>query len=202
MPLIKTEEVANIRKQLKDKFPNWKFSVTRDGHSRVSIVILSGPLHFEFKDGRNHQQVNEYYIEENHTGEWKEFLLEIYKIAKSQNYNPSIVEDSDYGHVPSYYISMSIGDWDKPYVQLAIETMPKKNVDVTIATEVPEGLELVDYSEKAIALFGNSKAIKDVLKELGGRFNPHLTNPKTNEKQAGWIFSKKVKDKLESVLAV
>lgn len=62
-----------------------------------------------------------------------------------------------------------------------------------------EGLEIVDYSEKAIAVFGDTKAIKEQLKELGGRFNPSLNY--NGEKRAGWIFSKKQVDKVRELLA-
>ena len=58
--------------------------------------------------------------------------------------------------------------------------------------------EIVDYSEKAIALFGDTKAIKDLLSAMGGKFNPKLTH--NNEKQAGWIFSKSKRDELNTVL--
>ena len=51
-----------------------------------------------------------------------------------------------------------------------------------------ENLELVNYSDKAVALFGDTKPIKDKLKALGGRFNPFLMNG--GEKMAGWIFAK------------
>lgn len=61
-----------------------------------------------------------------------------------------------------------------------------------------EGLEIVDYSEKAIAVFGDTKAIKEQLKELGGRFNPSLNY--NGEKRAGWIFSKKQADKVKELI--
>jgi hypothetical protein len=42
----------------------------------------------------------------------------------------------------------------------------------------------VDYSDKAFAVIGDTKPIKDLLKSLGGRFNFRLTcGP-------GWIFPK------------
>ncbi|GHV52171.1 hypothetical protein FACS1894181_15020 [Bacteroidia bacterium] len=47
---------------------------------------------------------------------------------------------------------------------------------------------IVDYSEKALAVFGDTKAVKERLKELGGRFNPCLTHE--GVKQPGWVFSK------------
>lgn len=49
--------------------------------------------------------------------------------------------------------------------------------------------ELVNYSEKAFAVVGDTREIKDLLKENGGRFNPALTV--NGVKCAGWIFSKK-----------
>ena len=57
------------------------------------------------------------------------------------------------------------------------------------APEQPEGnadgLQVVDYSEKAVAVVGDTKQHVEKLKELGGRFNARL------KCGAGWIFSKK-----------
>lgn len=55
-------------------------------------------------------------------------------------------------------------------------------------TTVQGDFILVDYSEKAIALFGDTKPIKDALSDLGGRFNGRLTH--NGQKRAGWIFQK------------
>ena len=54
--------------------------------------------------------------------------------------------------------------------------------------------EIIDYSEKAIALIGDTKRISDKLKELGGRFNPKLSCG------AGWIFSKRKEQELRNLL--
>ena len=56
---------------------------------------------------------------------------------------------------------------------------------------------IMDYSEKALAVFGDTKPVKDELKALGGRFNPKLTHG--NEKRAGWIFSKKTESALRNL---
>jgi hypothetical protein len=58
--------------------------------------------------------------------------------------------------------------------------------------------EIVDYSQKAIALFGDTKAIKDLLSAMGGKFNPRLTY--RDSKKAGWIFSRTKRTGLEEVL--
>lgn len=56
-------------------------------------------------------------------------------------------------------------------------------------------LTLVDYSEKAVAVTGDTKAYKNELKAAGGRFNAKLSCG------AGWIFSKKAVKALEAIMA-
>lgn len=62
------------------------------------------------------------------------------------------------------------------------------------------GCTLVEYSEKAVAVFGETRAIKEELKAMGGKFNPRLTL--NNMKQAGWIFSKSKREELATVLTL
>lgn len=58
--------------------------------------------------------------------------------------------------------------------------------------------KIVDYSEKAFAVVGDTRAIKDTLKQNGGRFNSSLTVG--GSKVAGWIFSKKSIDAVRNAL--
>lgn len=55
-------------------------------------------------------------------------------------------------------------------------------------------VNIVDYSDKAFAVIGETKPIKDSLRSLGGSFNAHL------KCGAGWIFSKKRLQAVESHL--
>jgi len=110
MPYISTERVKEIREQLKKAFPGWKFSVTRQHHIEVSVAIMSAPLDF----GKEYQQVNQYYINEHYQGEIRDSLLEINDIMEASN--GTLVVDADYGSVPNYYTSLSIGQWDKPFI--------------------------------------------------------------------------------------
>ena len=64
----------------------------------------------------------------------------------------------------------------------------KKETLKPATTEQPKtGVKIIDYSEKACAIIGDTKPIKDDLKKLGARFNPKLSCG------AGWIISKKRK---------
>lgn len=56
------------------------------------------------------------------------------------------------------------------------------------------GCTVVEYSAKAVAVFGETRAIKDELKAMGGKFNNRLTF--NGKKLAGWIFSKSQEQRL------
>lgn len=58
------------------------------------------------------------------------------------------------------------------------------------------GIQLIDYSEKAVAVIGETRDYAEKLKALGGRFNGKL------KCGAGWIFSKKREAELHSVLGI
>ena len=60
--------------------------------------------------------------------------------------------------------------------------------------KVPVGeIEIIDYSERSIAVIGDTKPIKEELKSIGGRFNFRLTCG------AGWVFPK---SKIDEVVAL
>lgn len=56
------------------------------------------------------------------------------------------------------------------------------------------GCTVVEYSAKAVAVFGETRAIKDELKAMGGKFNNRLTF--NGKRLAGWIFSKSQEQRL------
>jgi len=55
-------------------------------------------------------------------------------------------------------------------------------------------MKIIDYSERAIVLQGDTKPIKDTLREMGGKFNPYL------KCGAGWVFPKTKRDAIEAYL--
>lgn len=60
---------------------------------------------------------------------------------------------------------------------------------------VPAGeVQIIEYSAKSVAVIGNTKPIKDKLKELGGLFNFRLSCG------AGWIFPKTKLEALQAAL--
>ena len=96
------------------------------------------------------------------------------------------------------YDHYEIGKYDKPFkMREAKGKVVKKEAPAKQTVYIQaDGLQLVDYSEKAFVLIGDTKAIKDKLKELGGRFNARLSCG------AGWIFSKKKEAEVKAALSI
>jgi hypothetical protein len=61
---------------------------------------------------------------------------------------------------------------------------------------IDKKFEIVDYSDKSVAFFGHSIALKEHLKEFYAKYNANLTHPTTGNKQAGWIIPKNKSSKL------
>lgn len=110
MPYISPDTVKQKRDAIKKAYPDYKFSIVRD-HSSINIAILAGPVMLtEKKD----EPVNCFYIKDHFKAEVATVLQGIADIAKAGNYTEST--DGDYGNIPSFYVSMHIGQWDKPFV--------------------------------------------------------------------------------------
>lgn len=137
---------------------------------------------------------------------------EAYKLIKKvKAFVMQYIHDDSDGQIDYFdrniYDHYEIGQYDKPFQLIEKKESPKQGEPSKEANEAKtsesvataEGLEIVDYSEKAIAVFGETKAIKDELKKLGGKFNPALKY--NGEKRAGWIFSKKQAEKVRALLA-
>jgi hypothetical protein len=59
-------------------------------------------------------------------------------------------------------------------------------------------INIVNYSEKSIAVLGETKPIKEHLSAIGGKWNPSLTH--NGEKVAGWIFVTSKREEVKKIL--
>lgn len=113
MPYISSIEVSKKRKDIKKAFPNWKFSITKKHDSTLSVAILEADIKLTNKAN---ESVNHYYLEEHYKDD-KEIYESLKKLADIMLEGEKIVsEDSDYGSIPNFYVNLSIGQWDKPFV--------------------------------------------------------------------------------------
>lgn len=117
-------------------------------------------------------------------------------------------------YLPDYYLGTKRWfGWKvckKKYLNLTSEDV-KKQIYIAAAEgryfvkeqkeTVSNGIiELIQYSDKAIAVTGDTRTIKEELKAIGGRFNARLTDPKTGNKFMGWVFQKCKEEKVKNLL--
>lgn len=207
---LSTKEIsAKVRSYAKKNFPEFKFSVRSEWSmytDSMYIELKSGPC-VPFVEGSRSAERGYMSTMSTVKGWENELTPEMFKVldavttyASSFRYNDSDGMQ-DYFDT-NFYIHIEVSDEYK-----VIEPKAKKSSIKTEKAEeakemeavTVEGLEMVDYSDKAIAVFGDTKAIKEQLKELGGRFNPSLNY--NGEKRAGWIFSKKKADEVRNLMA-
>jgi len=114
MGYISTEDVAKKRQQLKEAFPDYKFSVRRENYSGITVTILEGSTQL-LEEGENYENVNVYSIDRGYADrpKVKEVLQKIYSIINEGN---KYRETGDYGTQPDFYVYLYIGESDKkPY---------------------------------------------------------------------------------------
>ena len=137
MAHITAQEVATKRAALKAAFPGWKFSVRTRHHSTVDVAILAAPVDLldpafrpyrpnVFSTADEHAQrraderargtcdVNHYHFADTWTGEALDALSKILEILNEGNFDKSDIM-TDYHHV-GFYVSLSVGEWRKPFV--------------------------------------------------------------------------------------
>lgn len=208
----------NLMALLKQAFPSVKFT-GRKGYNSMSIKWTDGPSEGEvkaiaskFEDEYDGNPYDDYY----HTtatpftsvfGGWDSVYVE-------REYSDAFVErckaeankfktDAEFRwHVQEVFKSNEYyeGNRDEWWRVIAKHTSdykrPAKTQTKPADNSGSSTYNIVDYSEKAIAITGDTKIIKDVLKQLGGRFNAKLSCG------AGWIFPKKREAEIKIALGL
>lgn len=207
---LSTKEIAaKVRSYAKKNFPDFKFSV------RSEWSMYTDSMYIELKEGTcipfvegSRSAERGYMSTMSSVKGWEDELTpEMFKVLDAVTTYASSFRYDDSDGMQDYfdtnfYLKIKVSDEYKVIEPKAKKSSVKAE-KVEEAKEVEsvavEGLEVVDYSEKAVAVFGDTKAIKEQLKELGGRFNPSLNY--NGEKRAGWIFSKKKADEVRNLMA-
>ena len=128
MAYISAQDVAAIRKELKEAFPKFKFSVRKEsGSLAVAVTIQKATFAFDeqFKtsyNGKRYAQVNNYWID-SHFADMEEraFIKRVDEImhnapgrAGGKVYFDESDAMTDYFHT-AFYTHLQIGQWDKEY---------------------------------------------------------------------------------------
>jgi len=129
-----TEITKTIRAELKQRFPECKFSVTTQHGLAITVALMTAPVSpfasLDTVNGHEHggkyAQLNHYHIRQDYqTGSWMsngyylteqavETLNTVIEIGNRENWDNSNSQ-IDYFDV-NYYFHLAIGKWDKPFI--------------------------------------------------------------------------------------
>lgn len=167
----------HIRQDLANAFPGQKFSVRKTDYSTINIEWQDGPTREEVEQiaGKHERNCTR--------DRWNDDLWDHNDTAFT----------SVFGGVDYIFYYRDTAPENK---NVSLYTKPEPKQSEPAKAIKTEGIQIINYSEKAIAIIGETRAIKDTLKNLGGRFNAHLTCG------AGWIFSKAKETTLRNALSI
>ena len=167
----------HIRKELSIEFQGQKFSVRKTGYSTIEVSWTDGPTRDEVEQVIGKHQ----------------------RCCTRDRWNDDIFDYKDtaftsvFGGVDYLFFYRETAPENR---DVSLYTKPIKQVKEEIEPLETSGVQIIDYSERAIAVIGDTKAIKETLKSLGGRFNNRLSCG------AGWIFPKSKEESVRKTLSL
>ena len=169
----------HIRKELSNEFPGQKFSVRKTDYSTI---------HIEWQDGPTKEEVEQV------AGKHERTCVPDRWNADLWDHNDTAFT-SVFGGVDYIFYYRETAPENR---EISLYKKPELKQNKTNETKTidAKGVQIIDYSEKAIAVVGETRSIKETLKTLGGKFNRHLSCG------AGWIFSKTKETTLREALNI
>lgn len=200
---LSTKEIAvKVRAFLKKEFPKFRFSVRSEWGIQsdvLRVTVLSGPIPALTKENINTDESSISGFGEAYRGRITDQMLQVCEKINAfvNSFRFSDCDGmQDYFDV-NFYCWTYIGNHEHPYQVIeASDAVGSSELAPygDSGTSQVLNIEIVDYSEKAVAVFGETKRFKEQLSNIGGRFNPSLKY--NGGKRAGWVFSKKQADKV------
>lgn len=208
---LSTKDIAAlVREYCKQNWNQWKFSVRchfASMCSEISVELKGGPIasgiaeeqdecrakwgvQTSYRFGRHDTRI---------APEAEVVMQDVMSYLMSFNYDDSDAM-TDYFNTNFYAFEKVAGadEWQFIQKQARITASQSTSTKEQASTpELTEGVEVVTYSEKALAVIGDTKPFRARLKELKGRFNPGLTV--NGIRRAGWVFSVKSYESAEAL---
>ena len=116
-----------------------------------------------------------------------DFLKACRDLHKSERDPEFMIQDSE-GFPDGLDCMEWLGESDFNDVKLAMKEESQEE-------QGKPSINIIDYSEKAFAVVGDTKSVKEELKKMGGRFNSKLSCG------CGWIFSNKMREDVERFIS-
>lgn len=193
-----TKDIAAlVREYCKTHWNQWRFSVRchfASMCSEIRIELKGGPIQCGTRSDDNFdrkygvQTSYHYHDHDDRIDPMAEVVMkDVVEYCQSFNYDDSDAQ-IDYFDTNFYLFENVAGqdEW-KVTTKKARISAPAGEVQPDVA-QVTEGVQVVAYSDRALAVVGDTKPIRETLKGLGGKFCAGLTVD--GVRRAGWVFSR------------
>lgn len=193
-----TKDIAAlVREYCKTHWNQWRFSVRchfASMCSEIRIELKGGPIECGTRSDDNFdrkygvQTCYHYHDHDDRIDPMAEVVMkDVVEYCQSFNYDDSDAQ-IDYFDTNFYLFENVAGqdEW-KVTTKKARISAPQGEVHPESA-QVTEGVQIVVYSDRALAVVGDTKPIRETLKSLGGKFCAGLTVD--GIRRAGWAFSR------------
>ena len=192
---LRTKDIAElVRKYCKEQWSGWKFSVRIKLASmcaEISVTLKGGPIAHAVNDEYYEVQTSYHYGKERDeriVEEAEIVMKDVISYLNSFRYNDSDAM-IDYFDTNFYIFETIEGNTKWQEIHRTARVTAKAEKPAQDTDEKLGEIEIVKYSDKAFALFGETKPYKEKIKEIGGRFNRGLK--RGTETCAGWIVAAK-----------
>jgi len=196
----------NLVAELKKHFPDIKFSVKKSNYSTYNVGWVDGvsikkinAITKKFEDSCS-----------SYCGDFRDYCPSNFNrvfggfkyVSENRDYSDKIralYDNVEWESKRRLNIELYDNDIPVNFESVAFDGVKLEFV-VPEQTEVKEkpvkvgDIEIIDYSDKAIVVVGDTKPIKEQLKSIGGRFNFRLSCG------AGWVFPKSKLSEVEAVI--
>lgn len=194
----------NIRRVLKHDFPKQKFSVITRNYDTITIRWTDGPTVKQVNssvglfEGKSFDGMTDY--EDIVTNDFNAVFGGVGYIFTEREMSDAVRDNLMQELNTRFERSYAYNDYcvERCRDFETVVLIEFKNRDLSPVQA--DGIEIVEYSDKAVAVFGETKPINETLKQLGGRFNPALN--RDGGKCAGWVFPKTKEAGLRAALGV
>jgi hypothetical protein len=117
MAYVSPEKMEKVKCSIREAYPYFKWSISKEHHSTIRVTLLESDYDFSgYLNGQKYESVNHYWMRDCKDENVKNLFTDVLKIIKSDDFYDRSEPMTDYFDV-SYYISLSIGRYDKPYKQ-------------------------------------------------------------------------------------
>lgn len=187
------DAIKQAHEAKKQAFLNIHSNTIKEAKDKLNFVkhesdfkIIDGLIHCHITFNIETSEIFYNFTKYTKTKQQKQFRFKQIKI----NINDFVsINDLDFSN--SYESTLHHKDSIKGLLYLpANQTEQTKNIKQPEPVKKDAKITIIDYSDKALAVIGNTYEYKKELSELGGRFNKFLSCG------AGWIFPKSKKEQI------